>query len=68
MSQLVANALFDRAKVCEVTTLSRATIDRKCKAGEFPMPIQISKRRVAWRAEDVLGWVASRSHVSSANG
>jgi predicted DNA-binding transcriptional regulator AlpA len=31
----------------------------KCKAGEFPSPVQISPKRIAWREDDVDQWIAS---------
>lgn len=39
--------------------LSPATFWRMIKRGEFPAPVQISKRCTAWRAEDVRTWMDS---------
>jgi prophage regulatory protein len=38
------------------TSLDITTIYRKMKAGTFPQPIRIGKRRVAWKASDVQRW------------
>ena len=36
---------------------SSATLWRKCKSGEFPKPVKLSKRVTAWRVEDVRAWL-----------
>ena len=33
---------------------------RKWKAGEFPRPVAISDRRIAWWEDEVDGWLAAR--------
>jgi prophage regulatory protein len=44
--------------VAELTTLSRATIERKVRAGDMPAPIYISERRKAWKESAVRQWMA----------
>ena len=39
--------------------LSPCTLWRMVKRGEFPAPVQISRRCTAWRAEDVRAWMDS---------
>ena len=46
--------------VSQITTFSRATINRKVAAGEFPRPLWISKRRKVWKESDVSGWMAAQ--------
>ncbi len=46
--------------VVELTTLSRATIERKVRSGEMPPPIYISERRKAWKESAVRQWMADR--------
>ena len=46
--------------VTELTTLSRATIERKVRSGEMPSPIYISERRKAWKASAIRQWMADR--------
>jgi prophage regulatory protein len=46
--------------VAELTTLSRATIERKVRAGDMPPPIYISERRKAWKASSIQQWMAER--------
>ncbi len=48
------------AAVAELTTLSRATIERKVRSGDMPPPIYISERRKAWKESAVRRWMADR--------
>lgn len=52
--------LMRRPEVERVTLLSTATIYRLMSSGEFPRPIRLGKRAVAWRADDVRHWLDSR--------
>ena len=47
--------------VCEITSLSRATIYRLVAEGRFPKPTRLSTNRIAWRERSVADWVASRA-------
>ena len=47
-------------KVVELTTFSRATIDRKVRDGQFPEPIRISERRKVWSRSAVDHWIADK--------
>ena len=38
------------------TTLHRATIYRRIAAGDFPRPVRLGRRRVAWRESDIERW------------
>lgn len=40
----------------EYVPFSEATLRRKVAAGEFPKPVQLSARVVAWKLEDVMEW------------
>ena len=46
--------------VSELTTLSRATIERKVRSGDLPPPVYISERRKAWRESSIRGWMARK--------
>lgn len=56
--RLPAEGLVRREKVLEVVPISLALLKRKVDAGEFPAPVKISGRAVAWRVEDVRAWLA----------
>jgi prophage regulatory protein len=40
-------------KVEEMTSLDITTIYRKIRAGDFPKPVRVGRRRVAWRESDI---------------
>jgi prophage regulatory protein len=46
--------------VCGRTSLSRATLDRLVAAGDFPKPIRITDRRLAYKVADVDAWIEAR--------
>jgi prophage regulatory protein len=52
-------ALLRRPSIQARTGLSKTTLYRLMKAGEFPRPVVIAKRAVAWRAADLSDWLAS---------
>jgi prophage regulatory protein len=53
------------AAIAKMTTISRATINRKVAKGEFPAPIYISERRKAWKESAVRQWMAERETASA---
>jgi prophage regulatory protein len=48
--------LLNVGDVCKITTLSKASIYRLINQGEFPPPVKISSRRVAWTDSAVQSW------------
>lgn len=60
MQTVNAPALLSRRTVETLTSISRATLYRLMKTGEFPSPVKVSAGRVAWREADVRGWIESR--------
>jgi prophage regulatory protein len=51
-----AERLLDRRVVEERTSLDITTIYRRMKAGSFPQPVRVGRRRVAWRESDIAEW------------
>lgn len=47
-----------------ILPFSPATLWRKVKAGEFPVPIKLSARITAWRVEDIRAWMGARGSSS----
>ena len=47
-------------QVLEATGLKRALIYYMVKDGEFPKPIKIGKRAVAWIESEVQEWIRDR--------
>ena len=48
-----------------ITKLSRVTIWRLEKKGEFPPRIKISQKRIGWRKDEVAKWIESLPRVVS---
>ncbi|WP_066017069.1 helix-turn-helix transcriptional regulator [Endozoicomonas atrinae] len=49
-----APELVNISTVVKMTTLSKATIYRMIKEGEFPKGVMISKKRRVWKKQDVV--------------
>lgn len=56
-----SNQLLSIRETSETTTLSRVTIWRKIKAGDFPVPIAIGKGRKAFLASEISDWINERA-------
>ncbi len=52
-------------QVSTITTLSRSTIYRMIKIGNFPLPISLSPSRSGFISDDIDNWVKSRFRASS---
>jgi prophage regulatory protein len=46
-------------QVVQLTNISRATIWRWVKAGNFPKPMKITNRVVVWKNSDIQAYIAS---------
>lgn len=44
----------------DIVGLKRSTIYKKIQDGEFPKPIKISERAVAWLESDLQEWLSCR--------
>lgn len=50
-----------RPEVEEMTGLSRSTIYAMMESGDFPRPVKIGKRAVAWPESEIKEWLSGRS-------
>ena len=57
--------LLSRQKVQTKTTLSRSSIYELIARGEFPKPLKIYGRRVAWLESAVDAWIQSRIELAN---
>ena len=48
------------ADVVKKVALSRTTIWRLCRAGDFPKPVRLSPGRVGWLEAEIDRWLAAR--------
>jgi prophage regulatory protein len=53
-------------EVCSRVALSRTTIWRLVRGGQFPAPRQLSPNAIGWLASEVDAWIATRA-IHSAN-
>lgn len=58
--------LLRRPAVEEMTGLSRSSIYAMMAGGDFPPPIRIGRRAVAWKMSAVTAWIEGRSGASTA--
>jgi prophage regulatory protein len=60
-----SNALFLRiGAVMRITGLGRSTIYRLMADEEFPPPVRLTKRVIAWRRSDLERWSNARPTVA----
>lgn len=52
--------LINIHRVAALTSISKPTIYRLLKSGNFPKQKQISPRRVGWLEADILNWILSK--------
>ena len=73
-SELDDDVMLDIKQVARLVGLSTRTIDRKTHSGgphhdpAFPKPVQVSERRIRWRASEVNAFLASRELTRRAAG
>jgi prophage regulatory protein len=48
------------AAVLALTGLSRVSVWRQVRAGQFPAPIELSANTIGWLENDIASWQASR--------
>ena len=53
--------LIGRKEVLILIGISNATLWRWIKAGRFPAPMKIGKKKVAWRSSVLATWIAQRT-------
>jgi len=59
--------ILNAKEVVKKTGLSRTTIWRLERKGEFPLRVALSDRRVGWKEEEIIKWLESRSIVENKN-
>lgn len=57
--------LLRRPEVQARTGLARSTIYKLIAAGDFPEPIKLTTKAVAWPQADIDAWINSRIATSS---
>ena len=52
--------LLPRREVESMTGLSRTSIYRLMRLGQFPEPVRVGPKAVRWSEEELVSWLASR--------
>ena len=52
------------AEVKHQVGLGRSSIYRKIKCGEFPAPVPLGARAVAWLSDEITAWINGRVATS----
>lgn len=59
-------SLIRRKDVQAQTGLARSTLYKLVSSGDFPAPVRITTKAVAWTRSDVDSWIAGRIAASKA--
>jgi predicted DNA-binding transcriptional regulator AlpA len=57
--------LLDARAVCQLLGISRATLWRLRQLRDFPLPIRLSTRRIAWRRDAIGAWLEARERAGT---
>ena len=60
--------LIRRPEVLQRCGISNSTLHRLINAGNFPAPIQLGPRSVAWVESEVILWIEQRIEASRGQG
>ena len=63
MSKDFSTRLLRLQDVIAAIGMKRSWILQKTKDGEFPKPIKLGERAIAWRESDISDWVATRDAI-----
>ena len=61
-----ADRLLRVSEVAELTNLARATIYKRMRLGDFPIPLRMSPGAVRWVRSEVLAFISSRQRANGA--
>lgn len=63
MDLLPDGGFIRQAQVLRSIPVSRSTLWRWVRAGDFPAPVKLSVQVSAWRVSDVRQWMSERSQA-----
>ena len=61
----MADRHLRRPAVEELTGLSRSTIYDLMAKGDFPRPVKLTKKAVAWPESAIVAWLAEREPAAA---
>jgi prophage regulatory protein len=63
-SKMKQTTLLRMPQVEAICGLKKSAIYLKVKSGEFPEPVYLGAKHVAWRSDDIENWILSRPKVA----
>ena len=57
--------LLDTHAVCEMLSISPATLRRAYGEGLIPQPIRVGRRGIRWRSSDLQEWIDGQAEISN---
>ena len=61
---MTSERLLTCHEVLDRTRISRATIYRAMRSGQFPLPLKVGVKAIRWRAVEIDEWLASRPRAT----
>ncbi|WP_375285414.1 helix-turn-helix transcriptional regulator [Marinicauda pacifica] len=61
----MTDGLLPIHEVARLTSLSRSTIYELRSQKDFPEPVKLSPRRVAWRPADIQNWLENKAATAA---
>lgn len=55
-----APPLLSMNQVCKLTTLSRTMVNKHRAAGNFPVPVSLGEKRIAFVEAEIRQWILDR--------
>ncbi len=65
-SSVPLDPLLRAPEVERLTGLRKSARAERIKAGDFPRPVLIGGRHVAWKSSEIAAWIASRPRAEAA--
>lgn len=57
--------LIRLTEVVHITGLKKSAIYKRIKEGGFPVAVHLGSKHVAWKLEEVQGWIENRPRVEA---
>lgn len=54
---MISDPILTLTEVCAVTRLHRTTIWKYSQIGDFPTPLRLAGRKLAWRRSSIEAWL-----------
>ena len=57
---------FTKKQLCDMLSLSRATVERMVSVGLLPRPYEVGKRAVRWRSDEIAECINNMPRIENA--